>query len=228
MSGVPATRNPRRSLLVEYRSRDYHLRRLGFPTGEDGYDAYLASDSWMRGTRAKWDESGKSRGCFVCWTTTGVELHHRTYKQLGFEELEDLIPLCRRHHLKVHSVAQAGYALYDAHRHQRAAHVNLRLAGRMDEMIDRVEGAIERGLFDGLRGRVVACVAAVLSAEDGDLPVVFFTDEAREVPVLVRFTDPVRKDSLELRRDVNARPLGRDQRQRLGLPRTPRPWLRTE
>jgi len=45
--------------------------------------------------------------CLVCgrqWSLRTGHLHHVTYMRLGFEEVEDLIPLCAAHHARLHEV----------------------------------------------------------------------------------------------------------------------------
>jgi hypothetical protein len=39
--------------------------------------------------------------CAVCWDPH-VDLHHKTYRRLGEELLDDLVPLCRDHHDELH------------------------------------------------------------------------------------------------------------------------------
>ncbi|HGM3811594.1 HNH endonuclease signature motif containing protein [Clostridioides difficile] len=40
--------------------------------------------------------------CVLCDSVKKVSLHHKTYRRIGAEELDDLIPLCNSCHYKVH------------------------------------------------------------------------------------------------------------------------------
>ncbi|KRC90059.1 hypothetical protein ASE25_11240 [Terrabacter sp. Root85] len=79
------------------------------------YDAYLNSRAWSD-KRKQWyaawlTAAGVEPACLVCgrrWTLKAGHLHHVTYARLGIEPVEDLVPLCRRDHQRLH-------ALIDAH-----------------------------------------------------------------------------------------------------------------
>lgn len=72
------------------------LARLGFKS----YAQYLVSDEWKE-TKRRYRASNKPQSCAVCHAPN-VDLHHKTYKRLGHERLDDLTPLCRRHHDELH------------------------------------------------------------------------------------------------------------------------------
>lgn len=40
--------------------------------------------------------------CQKCGTTKNLEVHHKTYKNLGHEKLSDLLLLCHEHHFREH------------------------------------------------------------------------------------------------------------------------------
>lgn len=65
------------------------------------YQRYLRSRAW-RATRKRYRESGRPQVCAVCGNPR-YELHHLTYARLGRERLDDLQPLCRRHHIAAHT-----------------------------------------------------------------------------------------------------------------------------
>jgi len=75
------------------------------------YAAYMDSAAWQE-KRRQWyhhwvgvHESPPH--CLVCrrqWSLRTGHLHHVTYMRLGFEEVEDLIPLCAAHHARLHEV----------------------------------------------------------------------------------------------------------------------------
>jgi hypothetical protein len=78
-----------------------HLRQLGYLS----YGAYLASDHWQ-GFRKQYRASGRPQYCIACGDPE-YQLHHRTYTRLGCELLGDVIPLCRKCHVKVHEYLKA-------------------------------------------------------------------------------------------------------------------------
>ena len=82
---------------------------------------YLLSDHWkqvkeeyratvhLTGKDAGYRKRGRPQSCVVC-RAPNVDLHHRTYLRLGEERLDDLVPLCRLHHDRLHD---DGLDLYD-------------------------------------------------------------------------------------------------------------------
>jgi len=71
----------------------------------------MNSAAWQEKRREwyhRWvDANGSSPGCLVCgqqWSLRTGHLHHVTYMRLGYEDLEDLIPLCAAHHARLHEV----------------------------------------------------------------------------------------------------------------------------
>ena len=63
----------------------------------DGYQAYLSSD-WWRSLKKK-RLRGKCRGCKSARAT---QLHHTSYKRLGYELSSDTVQMCRPCHLLLH------------------------------------------------------------------------------------------------------------------------------
>ncbi len=68
------------------------------------YSAYIQSRAWkiMRQRRLSLD-GGK---CQVCGSNFELDVHHKTYKRLGHENMDDLVTLCRPHHRKIHEDSQ--------------------------------------------------------------------------------------------------------------------------
>jgi len=64
------------------------------------YQKYIRSAAW-EAKKKKYRESKLPQTCLVCGSKK-IDLHHRTYKRLGNEWLNDLVPLCREHHEGVH------------------------------------------------------------------------------------------------------------------------------
>ncbi len=61
------------------------------PKKVKSYDAYLASKHWKH-TRQR--ALRHYRECEICGETTGLHVHHKHYKSLGKEVMEDLQVLC--------------------------------------------------------------------------------------------------------------------------------------
>lgn len=86
------------------------LRMLGYPS----YAAYLRSPHWQQVRRAYWAGAGPSPHCAVCERTDALQLHHRTYRRLGRERLDDLVLLCADHHRAVHQAVRGVRTKLDA------------------------------------------------------------------------------------------------------------------
>jgi hypothetical protein len=75
------------------------------------YYAYISSAAW-RAVREGWLQEYRVRFdsepvCAVCgeeWKLNRDDLHHHTYDRLTAEAFEDLAPLCRADHTRVHEV----------------------------------------------------------------------------------------------------------------------------
>jgi 5-methylcytosine-specific restriction endonuclease McrA len=76
------------------------------------YYNYIKSEDWQK-MRKKYYASGmrnlfKLQGkwkCYCCLTdNVPLDLHHRTYKRLGEENLHDLVPVCRSCHDLIHEL----------------------------------------------------------------------------------------------------------------------------
>lgn len=63
------------------------------------YAEYLKSDHWKTTRRLALEHYGNK--CDECGTTEKLEVHHKTYKNIGKENLSDLRILCRKHHEEV-------------------------------------------------------------------------------------------------------------------------------
>lgn len=84
--------------------------RLGYAT----YEEYLKSPHWERFRRSYY-ASGRPSKCSVCGDRL-VQLHHVTYRRLGRERFDDVVPLCRVHHQQVHNeLANSGLDVSATH-----------------------------------------------------------------------------------------------------------------
>jgi 5-methylcytosine-specific restriction endonuclease McrA len=71
-----------------------------------GYAEYIQSGAWQQ-VRRRFCASRLPKDCYCCARDDGPkDLHHRTYKNLGHENLRDLVPLCRDCHNRVHELAR--------------------------------------------------------------------------------------------------------------------------
>jgi len=64
------------------------------------YDEYLQTSHW-HSKRYQALDRAKHR-CQLCNSSKRLDVHHRTYENLGHEEPEDLIVLCRKCHEHFH------------------------------------------------------------------------------------------------------------------------------
>jgi 5-methylcytosine-specific restriction endonuclease McrA len=64
------------------------------------YRTYLQSEAWRH--KRRWVLFRDERQCQHCGSRTQLEVHHRHYRNLGREKLEDLITLCKTCHQQQH------------------------------------------------------------------------------------------------------------------------------
>lgn len=72
------------------------IRILGYKN----YNDYLKSEHWKQ-KKLEYESSGRLLRCLTCNDEKYI-LHHRSYVRLGDESLNDLIPLCKTCHHKIH------------------------------------------------------------------------------------------------------------------------------
>jgi len=65
------------------------------------YRAYLKTKHW-KNLRLRYKRSKLPWKCYVCGSTERLQLHHRSYRRVGRERLQDLIPMCRACHSEIH------------------------------------------------------------------------------------------------------------------------------
>ena len=71
------------------------------------YKEYINSPKWDEVKRCYYRTHPKK--CFICGTENNIDLHHKTYTNLGHEREKDLIPLCREHHKMIHDDPKVNY-----------------------------------------------------------------------------------------------------------------------
>jgi hypothetical protein len=91
------------------------LESLGFKS----YADYLTSDHW-KDFRQRYKDAGRPMGCVIC-AKTFVQLHHVTYVRLGEELFDDVIPVCRPHHVAIHDWLKASGRVFVTYTHEAVA-----------------------------------------------------------------------------------------------------------
>lgn len=88
-------------------------------TNKITYDQYLQSEHWKQLKDKFYLSKLCKYECYACGSTKELNLHHKTYKRIGHEKLNDLVLLCEDCHKKAHKYAnkyknspKAGKALY--------------------------------------------------------------------------------------------------------------------
>jgi hypothetical protein len=74
-------------------------RELGIRHGSIAgmYKDYLKSDHWIEFKNRV--HADKPYGCYICRKFVNLEVHHITYKNLGNEDIDDVVYLCHKCHL---------------------------------------------------------------------------------------------------------------------------------
>lgn len=69
------------------------------------YGNYIHSPEWLSVRQQYWD-SDLPQECYVCGKPRDEKfhMHHRTYRNFGNEELEDIVPACPRCHRFIHNI----------------------------------------------------------------------------------------------------------------------------
>lgn len=83
------------------------LKKLGF----NSYIDYLKSDHWIDLRFRFYSDSKRVKKmrkkyggivCEFCFSPDKINLHHKTYKRIGAERLDDLVILCENCHHDIH------------------------------------------------------------------------------------------------------------------------------
>lgn len=83
------------------------LERFGFSS----YSQYLKSELWQRKRQDWYRSRWNKHRCYCCGRKdVPLQLHHKTYKRLGYERLNDLLSLCDECHGGAHELLNEGRA----------------------------------------------------------------------------------------------------------------------
>lgn len=66
------------------------------------YKTYIKSSYWKE-VKSRLLKNKNNRKCKICNKHENLEVHHKSYRRLGFEKLLHLIVLCSECHKKLHS-----------------------------------------------------------------------------------------------------------------------------
>jgi len=74
------------------------------------YQQYLKGEHWQDVRRRYWKSKLHNGGCYVCErTNVQLQLHHKTYKRVGNERLNDLLLLCGDCHKAAHELEKSDW-----------------------------------------------------------------------------------------------------------------------
>lgn len=78
---------------------------MSAPYTHQSYSEYISGAEWMEVRKRYW-ESDLPQECYVCKKPRDEKfhMHHRTYRNFGREELDDIVPVCARCHRFIHSI----------------------------------------------------------------------------------------------------------------------------
>lgn len=77
-----------------------HLARLDAAEAGPDYTRYIRSAAWREKREAAFAHHG--RRCASCGVQKDLHVHHRHYRTLSREQMEDLIVCCKKCHFKLH------------------------------------------------------------------------------------------------------------------------------
>ena len=86
-------------------------------------------------TRTRYERSDRPHACVICGAES-YELHHLHYRNVGYEDLDDLMPLCEDHH-------------YEVEKHVRTVKSDLSREAATYDYIERLGRRAEGGRIQG-------------------------------------------------------------------------------
>lgn len=78
-----------------------HFRKEPKTISQD-YHTYIHSPDWEDRKRRYYETHPKR--CVICLTYKHIDLHHLSYRNLGNEQDEELVAVCRFHHDMFHAI----------------------------------------------------------------------------------------------------------------------------
>ncbi|KKN47688.1 hypothetical protein LCGC14_0660110 [marine sediment metagenome] len=66
------------------------------------YSEYLRTNHWRTTRKRFWNSKLHRKKCYACKEKGQLDVHHKSYKRLGREKLNDFILLCRECHSLAH------------------------------------------------------------------------------------------------------------------------------
>lgn len=104
--------------INSYSKRNKILNGLGYSS----YQQYLQSPHWKR-VRGRMYQSKCVYKCYCCSKLNMLQLHHKSYKSLGKENLNHLIWLCEKCHKRTHALTNyKGLGLWKAAKCLKKSH----------------------------------------------------------------------------------------------------------
>jgi len=72
----------------------------------------LNTKHWKE-VKSRTNKSKFKKECYCCNEKEKLQLHHKTYKRVGNEKLNDLIWLCQKCHSESHKIKNSGKELWN-------------------------------------------------------------------------------------------------------------------
>lgn len=68
------------------------------------YAQYLQSEHWKDVRKRFWNSKLHNNSCYACGNKNNLQVHHKTYKRIGHEKLNDFLLLCDDCHKETHQI----------------------------------------------------------------------------------------------------------------------------
>ena len=68
------------------------------------YVQYLQTPHWRDVRKRFWNSKLHKGKCYACGATQNLQVHHKTYKRIGNERMNDLLLLCGDCHKETHDI----------------------------------------------------------------------------------------------------------------------------
>jgi len=94
-------------LLAKYKrikNNQWQRRRNYLALHNITYEDYLKTDHWKDVRKRYWKSKLHNGKCYACQKGVELQLHHKTYRRMGNEWLNDFCLLCAQCHKDTHKV----------------------------------------------------------------------------------------------------------------------------